>query len=154
VKVHLNITLGLFVLLAGLSARAAQAESGHENQHSAPSTVSSRHVPSLKILFPEPGDIVGTQLAVVFTTPADLQKMTMDAPVPGVHLHIQCDDLVLMPTSQQLIKLGKRRYLYLFDLPATPGVKKLRIYWSDAQHQTIESKMQEVSVMVATEPAR
>lgn len=152
-----------FLLFAVVAvATTVRAQSGHEHhQHKHPpsgasvaSVAAPAAIPSLKILMPEAGDIVGSQLAVVFETPANLSGMTMSAPVVGVHLHIQYDDTALMPTLQQLIRLGKDRYLYLFDLPVTSGTKTLRVYWSDAQHKTIESTMQSVSVIVASEPPR
>lgn len=149
-----------FLLFAMASASTAvDAQSEHERHrhehHPSGAMVNSAAVPSavppLKILMPEAGDRVGSQLAVVFETPADLAGMTMGAAVVGVHLHVQYDDIALMPTFQQLIRLGKSRYLYLFDLPATLGSKTLRVYWSDAQHNTIKSTMQEVSVIVVKE---
>lgn len=151
----------LFFAAVAVSATAG-AQSGHEHhRHAHPTSgtpvaraAAPAAIPSLKILMPEAGDIVGSQLALVFETPANLSGMTMSAPVVGVHLHIQYDDTALMPTLQQLIRLGKDRYLYLFDLPVAPGSKTLRVYWSDAQHKTIESTMQSVSVTVASEPPR
>lgn len=152
---------GMLVLLAAISASTiAHAQNGHEHHkhgHTSPDVAATNapapsKIPSLKILMPESGAVVGSQLAVVFETPANLSNMTMSAPVVGVHLHIQCDDMALMPTAQQLIRLGKNRYLYLFDLPVPPGPKTLRVYWSDAQHKTIESSMQKTSVIVAADP--
>ena len=146
------------VLLAAMAAtHAAYAQSGHEHHHHpasgapAANATARMEIPPLRILMPEPGDVVGKQLALVFETPGNLKELTMSAPVIGVHLHIQCDDVALMPTIQQLIHLGKDRYLFLFDLPATPGVKTLRVYWSDAQHRTLESTIQTVRVKVAPE---
>lgn len=155
-------TFLLFAVFALSTAATAQKEhQHHQNKHkhphasdSAASAAAQAAVPSLKILMPETGDIVGSQLAVVFETPANLSSMTMSAPVVGVHLHIGYDDTSLMPTIQQLVRLGKDRYLYLFDLPVTPGAKTLRVYWSDAQHKTMESTMQSVSVIVAPDTSK
>lgn len=138
-------------------SNAAQAQRSHEHHHHqrpeppAEGLAAAADVPSIKVIMPEAGDLVGSQLAVVFETAANLSAMTMSAPTIGVHLHIGYDDVSLMPTLQQLIGLGKNRYLYLFDLPVMPGAKTLRVYWSDAQHRTIESTMQAVPVMVVSE---
>jgi hypothetical protein len=106
-------------------------------------------LPPLKILMPENGATVGTRLAIVFQTPADLSKMTMSAPVPGTHLHIDAQDVSMMPSREQLVRFGEDRYLFLFDLPAKPGKNTLRVYWSDAQHRTIADTVQQITVTVA-----
>lgn len=148
----------LFIAMASAStAVGAQSDhEGHRHEHHPSgaldtSTAIPSAAPPLKILMPEAGDRVGSQLAVVFETPADLAGMTMGAAVVGVHLHVQYEDIALMPTFQQLIRLGKSRYLYLFDLPATLGSRTLRVYWSDAHHNTIKNTMQEVAVIVGKE---
>lgn len=111
--------------------------------------------PPLLILLPKNGATVGQQLAVVFETPGEIAKLTMDAPVVGVHLHIDSGEVSMMPTSRQLIRLGHNRYLFLFDLPATPGEQTVKVYWSDARHRTIESSVRQVTVRVeADSPAR
>jgi hypothetical protein len=94
--------------------------------------------------------VVGSHLAIVFRTPADLAKMTMSASKVGVHLHIECDGITLMPMYEDLIRLGQNCYIFLFDLPAKVGRHIIRVYWSDAQHQPMESTVQKVSVTVAT----
>lgn len=155
-------SLLLFTAIATPTGIRAAGHTAHEHhQHGTqPSDVTGSRplelseIPPLKVLMPEAGDNVGTQLAVVFETPANLQAMTMSAQVIGVHLHVQYDDVSLMPTVQQLVRLGKSRYLYLFDLPVTPGPRTLRVYWSDAQHRTIESTMQEVPVIVGADAVK
>ncbi|MDE1011180.1 MAG: hypothetical protein OSB38_36515 [Paraburkholderia fungorum] len=104
-------------------------------------------VPPLRILFPKSGDRVGTSLAVVFETPGDMSRMTMSAAAPDTHLHLEVDGVILMPTESQLIRLGGKRYLFVFDLPVEPGERTIRVYWSDAEHRTIESSVQSVKVM-------
>jgi hypothetical protein len=111
-------------------------------------------LPPLKILLPENGATVGPQLALVFETPADLSKMTMGAPAPGTHLHIDAQDVSVMPRREQLVRLGEDRYLFLFDLPAKPGKNTLRVYWSDGQHETIANTIQQITVTVAFEGAQ
>jgi hypothetical protein len=111
-------------------------------------------LPSLKILMPENGATVGSHLAVVFQTPADLSKMTMGAPVPGVHLHIEAQDVSMMPSRDQLVRLGEDRYLFLFELPAKPGKNTLRVYWADAQHRTVADSVHQITVTVAGDAAQ
>jgi hypothetical protein len=111
-------------------------------------------LPPLKILMPENGATVGSHMAVVFQTPADLSKMTMVAPVPGAHLHIEAQGVSVMPSQEQLVRLGGDHYLFLFDLPAQPGKNTLRIYWADAQHRTIADTVQQITVTVAPDAAQ
>jgi hypothetical protein len=144
-------------VLAVLTASPAVAQSNMEHMHhqhpGADMTPNASEAPALlpplKILMPENGATVGTQLAVIFQTPADLGKMTMGAPVPGTHLHIDTQDVSMMPSREQLVRLGEDRYLFLFDLPAKPGKNTLRVYWSDAQHRTIADTVQQITVTVA-----
>lgn len=103
-------------------------------------------MPPLRILFPEPGARVGTQLAVVFETSGEMARLTMSAPAVGTHLHVEADGVSLMPTEDQLIRLGDNRYIFVFDLPVAPGERTLRVYWSDAAHRTIDSSLQQVRV--------
>lgn len=105
-------------------------------------------IPALRILMPEAGATVGKQLAMVLETPGDLGKLTMGAPQAGLHLHVEADEAVLMPVSEQLIPLGNNRYVYIFDLPVAAGPHKLRVYWSDKNHRTIQSTIRAVAVKV------
>jgi len=144
-------------VLAILAASPAIAQSNNEHMHHQHpgwdvmpnASEAPAQLPALKILMPENGATVGTQLAVIFQTPADLSKMTMSAPVPGTHLHIDAQDVSMMPSREQFVRLGEDRYLFLFDLPAKPGKNTLRIYWSDAQHRTIADTVQQITVTVA-----
>lgn len=122
---------------------------GHA-QHSADGAAGkgATEVPPLRILFPESGAKVGTQLAVVFETPGEMARLTMSAPVVGTHLHIETDGISLMPGADQLIRLGGNRYVFVFDLPVKAGERNLRVYWSDGMHRTIDSSMQTVKVLV------
>lgn len=105
-------------------------------------------IPALRIVMPEAGATVGKQLAMVLETPGDLGKLTMGAPQAGLHLHVEADEAVLMPVSEQLIPLGNNRYVYVFDLPVAAGPHKLRVYWSDKNHRTIQSTIRTVAVKV------
>jgi hypothetical protein len=107
----------------------------------------------LKILMPANGDIVGSRLAIVFETRADLAKLTMGQQMVGAHLHVEAGDTALMPSHDQLIRLGANRYLFLFDLPARPGNMELRVSWAGADHKTIESSVQKVTVTIPNESA-
>ncbi|MDM4771501.1 hypothetical protein [Solimonas sp. SE-A11] len=144
----------LTTLSAGLPLvlhAAAEGTHAHHAHHAQPSegaAVAADEVPPLRIILPENGAKVGTQLAVVFETPGDLGRLTMSAPVIGTHLHIETEGVSLMPTADQLIALGGGRYLFVFDLPVAPGERRLRVYWSDGMHRTIDASMQTVKLTV------
>lgn len=152
-------------LAATLLAPAAFAQ-GHDHMHMGTGTdmgmgikrhhsqaVAPVEVPPLKILMPGNGDIVGSRLAIVFETPADIGKMTMGHHMMGTHLHVEADDTALMPSQEQLVRLGANKYLFLFDLPAQAGTKVLRVSWAGADHKTIQSSVQKVTVTVAADGA-
>ena len=138
---------------ATLLAPAAFAQSGHEHMDHMDHgpAVAPAEVPPLKILMPGNGDVVGSRLAIVFETPADIGKMTMGHHMMGTHLHVEAGDAVLMPSQEQLVRLGANRYLFLFDLPAQAGTKVLRISWAGGNHKSIEASVQKVTVTVAPE---
>jgi hypothetical protein len=127
--------------------------SGMVMKHKQSQAVAPVEVPPLKILMPGNGDIVGSRLAIVFETPADLGKMTMGHHMMGTHLHVEADDTALMPSQEQLVRLGANKYLFLFDLPAQAGTKVLRVSWAGADHKTIQSSVQKVTVTVAADGA-
>ena len=144
--------LAFLAVLAALQAVAQPSQDQTHPQHASGERIPSAgeaQLPPLKILMPENGATVGTQLALVFQTPADLSKMMMDTAASGTHLHIDALDVSVMPSRQQLVRLGEDRYLFLFDLPAKPGKNTLRIYWSDGQHETMASTVQQITVTVA-----
>ncbi len=105
----------------------------------------------LKILMPGNGDIVSSRLAIVFETRADLTKLTMGHQMVGAHLHVEAGDTALMPSQDQIIRLGGNKYLFLFDLPAQPGNTELRVSWAGGDHKTIQSSVQKVTVTVPKE---
>jgi hypothetical protein len=152
----------MFSVVAVLGASPAVAQSSEEHMHHQHpgedmmpnASEASAQLPPLKILMPENGATVGSQMAVVFQTPADLSKMTMVAPIPGAHLHIEAQGVSVMPSQEQLVRLGGDHYLFLFDLPAQPGKNTLRIYWADAQHRTIAETVQQITVTVAPDAAQ
>jgi hypothetical protein len=106
-------------------------------------------LPPIKILLPEDGAAIGRQVAVLFETSADLTRMTMSETMPvGVHLHLDIDASSMMPMYKDLIRLGRNKYLYLFDLPVDPGRHTLRVYWSGSRHETLEETEQKINVNV------
>jgi hypothetical protein len=144
--------LAFLVVLAASQAIAQPNQEQTHPQHASGERIpgaGEAQLPPLKILMPANGAMVGTQLALVFQTPADLSKMMMDAAASGTHLHIDAQDVSVMPSRQQLVRLGEDRYLFSFDLPAKPGKNTLRIYWSDGQHEPIASTVQQITVTVA-----
>ncbi len=141
------------LLVAGASAAlAVDPHAGHQQaaQAASPSSATSTAsgTPPLRIVMPQAGDIVGTRVAVVIETPANLADVTMDAPKVGTHLHIALGDTTLMPVRSDLIALGGQRYLYQFDLPVEPGEHLLQVYWSDASHQTLAATIQSITIQV------
>lgn len=148
------LSLALLATLAAPVGSVAVAQSGHEHMHEHSSMEMGEApgpLPPLKILMPADEAVVGTHLAVIFQTSADLGKMTMNGSAPGVHLHVDAQDVSVMPSSEQLVRLGGDKYLFLFDLPAKPGRNTMSVYWSDAQHRTIADTVQRVTVNVAPE---
>lgn len=136
------------IALLTTPAWAGAAPHAHHHHQTTPTAAAPADVPPLTILLPKNGATVGQQLAVVFETPGEIAKLTMDAPVVGLHLHIDSNEVSMMPMSRQLIRLGHNRYLFLFDLPAKPGEQTVKVYWSDAMHRTIESTVRSVTVRV------
>lgn len=153
--------LTIAVAIAWFASAPAYAADGHAHHHghhaahaadgSALKAQGATEVPPLRILYPQSGAKVGTQLAVVFETPGDMQRLTMSAAAVGTHLHIETDGISLMPVQNQLIRLGEGRYVFVFDLPVKPGERELRVYWSDGMHKTIDASMQAVKVTVEGE---
>lgn len=107
-----------------------------------------KELPMLRIVSPAAGAQVGPSIQVEFETDADLASMTMSANSMGVHLHVGIDDTSLMPVMADLVRVGKNRYRYAFDLPAALGQRVISVYWADGSHKTIESSVRKVSVVV------
>jgi hypothetical protein len=139
--------------MAVLPARAADHShhgSGHATMSAKKSTVAPSPLPIITIVSPVEGAQVDPTITVVFETVGDLAKMTMDAKEVGNHLHIDIDGTSLMPMMKDLVPLGKNQYRYVFDLPVKPGKHVVSVYWSDAQHKTIESSVRKVNVSVGS----
>ena len=149
------LTTSLFIACPGHAADGHAHHHEHLTAHAADGPVSkvqgATEVPPLRILYPHAGAKVGTQLAVVFETPGDMQRLTMSASAVGTHLHIEAGGISLMPVQNQLIRLGEGRYVFVFDLPVEPGERDLRVYWSDGMHKTIDASMQSVTLTVEGE---
>lgn len=157
IKALLAPAIGLGMALAALSSSAAVAtEDGHHGHgdHAQRPAASNKSpgpekLPPLQIVSPQSGAKIGRVITVEFETPADLAKMTMDAAVIGVHLHVDLDGTALMPASTDLTRTGEGRYRYTFDLPVHPGPHVVKVYWSDAKHKTIEESVKTVRFTVA-----
>jgi hypothetical protein len=137
--------------MAGLPAWAddhSHHGAGHADMPAAKSTVAPRPLPSITIVSPTEGNRVDPVIAVVFETAGDLAEMTMGAKKIGIHLHLDIDGTSLMPMMSDLAPLGKNQYRYVFDLPVKPGKHVVSVYWSDAQHKTIEYTVRKVNVSV------
>jgi hypothetical protein len=137
---------------AGRVVSAAPVDpADHAHEAQAASKQAKSLLPGLRILMPAAGDVLGTQVGIVIETPADLAKWTMGSAPVGTHLHVQIDDTTLMPAAKDFVRMGRNRYLFLFDMPAAPGAHTLRVYWSGARHETFKDSVREVSVRVAAE---
>lgn len=148
--------LALLLALAGSAATAGEhSHSGH-GSNAMPHLAAAgdmKMLPAIRIVAPVAGAQVGPDLAVEFETGADLENMTMGAKPIGVHLHVDIDGTSLMPAMVDLKRSGKSRYRYAFDMPVAPGKHTLSVYWSDAQHKTIESTVRKVIVTVVAPQA-
>ena len=148
--------LALLLALAGPAATAGEHSHGGHGSNAMPHRAAAgdmKMLPAIRIVAPVAGAQVGPDLAVEFETDADLENMTMGAKSIGVHLHVDVDGTSLMPTMADLKRLGKNRYRYAYHLPVAPGKHTVSVYWSDAQHKTIESTVSKVSVTVGVPQA-
>lgn len=143
--------LVMLAALAGSAVLAAEhSPAGHGSQAMSPRSAAKdmKELPTLRIVSPVAGAQVGPNIKVEFETDADLASMTMSAKSIGVHLHVGIDDTSLMPMMADLVRVGKNRYRYAFDLPAALGQRVISVYWADGAHKTIESSVRKVSVVV------
>lgn len=145
---RLFVATGCMLFAAGVSAAEMQHDHGAHQHGSANTGPATAVAPPLEIVMPGEGDVIGSQVAVVIQTPADLGALTMSAREVGVHLHVILQEVSLMPTREQLIDLGRNRYLFLFDLPAKPGKNRIEVNWADAQHRVMPDSVRSVTVTV------
>jgi methionine-rich copper-binding protein CopC len=105
----------------------------------APSMMITSSLPDLQLIAPVDHSTTKNPVAVVIQTPGDIKELTMRGGMqtsgmamggPGVHLHIVVDDVVTMPSSDQLTAAGNHRYQYLLA-PLSPGAHKVRVSWAD-----------------------
>jgi len=92
--------------------------------------------PPLKIVAPANRETVSNPVIVVIETPADLPMMTMghqSMDKTKLHLHVDLDKRMTMPTMEQVVKVGANRYRTSLGEVA-PGRHTIRVYWADAQH--------------------
>lgn len=148
--------VGLALAVSGAGAATAeQGNDAHHHEHQTAAAISAEldaKPPSrITIITPVEGAKVRPNIAVEFETVADLSKMTMAAHGVSTHLHVDIDGTSLMPSMSQLARVGKQRYRYVFDLPASKGKHVIKVYWSDAQHRAIESTVQRREIAVVGE---
>jgi hypothetical protein len=106
-------------------------------------------LPPLKIVSPLDGAVVSGPVMVVFETAADLSQMTMGPHAMkqgAVHLHIDLDKRLIMPTMKQITRLGPQRYRVGLGA-AAPGAHTIRLFWADARHRPL-GPVQQVAIMV------
>lgn len=154
------LVVGALACAGPVRAATDHAHHGHHGtaaMAAAPSTQAAKKksgtVPALKIVLPQAGATVGSQLAVVFKTDADISKVTMGAAQPAIHLHLDTAGVSVMPTASQLMNLGGGHYLFVFEVPLAPGERTLQLSWADDQHRTITSSVREVKIRVAKDRA-
>ncbi len=123
-------------------------------------------LPPLRLVSPKNGATITNPVTVVFETPADLSKMTMGAPggkathgaqtakhgqgmevMPMVHLHIDLDRRVTMPTMKHLTMVGPNRYKLVLG-NTSPGRHTIRLYWGDNKTHRPVGRIVQVSVTV------
>jgi methionine-rich copper-binding protein CopC len=114
-------------------------------------------LPPLAIVMPMTRATVQSPVVVVFETPADLSMMTVPEhgmlmrPEQGmpmrVHLHVELDRRITMPTLKQVTRLGPTRYQVTLG-HAKPGSHTIRVYWADAKEHKPMSPVQVVTVTV------
>ena len=143
-------TLSVCFFLAGpvLAADHMNHGSAHAGIPKSAAKAPSLPLPLITIVKPKEGARVAPQIAVEFETTGDLASMTMGTQKHGNHLHFGIDDVTLMPVMKDLESLGNNKYRFVFDMPAKPGKHEIKIYWSDAQHKTIEHTVQKIMVTV------
>lgn len=112
--------------------------------------VASGNFPKIEIVSPKEDATVSPTVAVVLETSANLSTMTMNNKAVGTHLHISIDNTTLMPMTQDLVRISKNQYRYVFELPVVPGKHTITVYWADAQHRTVDSTIRKVHVTVAS----
>lgn len=116
------ILLALFVLIRGGMADGEQPLTGP---------------PLLALLEPTPGSEVDGPLALVFDVQAELEPQPSGWGVGGFHLHLQLDGLELMPGPADMTPVRSGGYRWLVG-ELEPGVHRLQLFWSDAQHRAVE----------------
>lgn len=104
--------------------------------------------PALDLAMPLDGEYVESPVAIVFRTNADLDRMTMSAVNPDIHLHIGVDGKTMMPMRDQLFSVGKNLYVFVVDFPMAPGRHELSVYWAGDNHETMASSIRKVFINV------
>jgi hypothetical protein len=134
------------------SAIWADEHSHHRHDGPAPSdrqaAMAAGELPNIRIISPAEGAKVDATIALVLETRADLSRMTVGAQQMGAHLHVSIDSTSLMPTMEDLVRIGKNQYRYVFALPVEPGKHTVSVYWADAQHKTLDATVRKVGVAV------
>lgn len=129
-------------------AHASDDHGSHSQAHAAPASAPAVKVSSLSIALPADNDVLDPRMAVVIETDADLATNTMSSGEPGAHLHIDIGGYSVMPARDQLVSLGGRKYVYVFDMPMKSGAYQLCVSWAGADHRTIASSVRCRSVKV------
>ncbi len=111
-------------------------------------------LPPLRLVAPANHASVKNPAVLVIETPGDISRMTMGNSMAGmsgmgsqVHLHINVDSMMIMPTAKQLTKVGPNRYE--LPLPSmSPGTHTIKVYWANDKTHTPAGHVQTVMCTV------
>jgi hypothetical protein len=121
-----TILLGVLLLGFAFWANEAGKRAGAE----------ARSVPSIQLLEPGDGQVVGGVVEIVFETAAELRRGPAGWEARGLHIHAALDGMELMPGADDVLRLDGNRYRWLVR-PLEPGTRELRLFWSDRHHRAI-----------------
>lgn len=94
--------------------------------------------PAVALVEPTAGATLPGPLVLVFETEEELMPQPAGWGAGGFHLHLQLDDLELMPATADIEPLGSGRYRWTVGR-LEPGPHRLRLFWSDAEHRPVEA---------------
>lgn len=112
-------------------------------------------LPPLRLVAPANHARVKNPAHLVIETPGDISQLTlgdgmagMSGMGPQVHLHVEADSMMIMPTAKQLTKVGPNRYE--LPLPAlSPGTHIIKVYWADGKTHKPAGHIQTTTCTIA-----
>jgi len=123
------VVLGLTLLFLGFWAAGLDRD---------PERFAAKPAPPITILEPADGDTVGTDITLVFETPAPL-RLTPSGWLAGrLHVHANVNGVELMPAAADMEEVGKNRFAWRL-LPQRPGPATIRMEWATPDHRAVEA---------------